>query len=534
MERIRNRCRLFAALLFAFGSVLMTGCGREEDFSQKPAYLKSATYFGDEWVLNFWNSETDHLEEELAQIRKDGFNGIILVLPWREFQPETAPVVYNAYAWEKLDRVMTAAAGEGLWVSLRVGYTWDYWPDGGDVRERFRNVMGDTSVLAAWDDYVKTVYEKASAHANFFGGFLTWEDFWSFTSYATELADTEESVRLARFCGYADYISERYSLEELSGLYGERISGYDRLPLPKKDRPALRLLYEFFDRWLCDFLAHSQENFPELSMEVRMDADLVPDEDGESRWYSHSATYACQGAPYTALMYGVPIGHINQGERLEAEEALAMSREMLDQVLLSTEGKKLYIEQFLYMDNTPGFEHNAQVKEDEVADYIVAMAGILRDRVMGYGVWTYRDYANNLLYNPQFALGESGWEMNGGARVTEHNGSMQAELPDGGQIRNGVSGAGPVSIRFTVDAEAPVSVRVSFGGETKTVTVQNGETAELVFENGGDGLAFTAESLCYLDNVKVYTHVQQGQLYDLDGREGTCIGAIRTLNRKLR
>ncbi len=534
MEKKRNRHRLFWVLLFAIGCVLMAGCSGGEDFSRKPAYLKSVTYFGDEWVLNFWNSETDHLEKDLEQIREDGFNSIILVVPWREFQPEMTPVSYNAYAWDKLDQVMTAAAKEGLWVSLRVGYTWDYWPDGSDVRKRFRDVMGDSAVLAAWDDYVKTVYEKASAHDNFFGGFLTWEDFWSFTSYATELEDLEERIRLARFCGYADYLSERYSLKELSALYGEEISGYDRLPMPGADQPALRLLYEFFDWWLCDFLAHSQQNFPELSMEVRMDADLVPDENGESQWYSHSATYACEGAPYTALMYGVPIGHINEGERLEAAEALAMSKEMLDQVLLSTAGKKLYIEQFLYMDNTPGFEHNAQVKEDQVADYIVAMTDILRDCAMGYGVWTYRDYANNLLYNPQFALGESGWQMTGGARVTDNNGSMQAELPAGGQIQNEVSGQGPVTVRFTIEAEEPVTVRVTFGGETKSVSGQNGETAELIFEDGGEGLAFTAESLCYLDNVKVYTHVQQAQLYDLDGREGSCIQAIRKLNRKLR
>lgn len=69
----------------------MAGCSGGENFSRKPAYLKSVTYFGDEWVLNFWNSETDHLEKDLEQIREDGFNSIILVVPWREFQPEMTP-----------------------------------------------------------------------------------------------------------------------------------------------------------------------------------------------------------------------------------------------------------------------------------------------------------------------------------------------------------------------------------------------------------------------------------------------------------
>ena len=149
--------------------------------------------------------------------------------------------------------------------------------------------------------------------------------------------------------------------------------------MPGQTQPALRLLYEFFDQWLNSFLAHNQEIFPDLSMEVRMDADQVYDENGETYWYGHEATYSCQNASYTALMYGVPIGHINQGERLTAEEAWTKSQQMLDQVLQSTDGKLLYIEQFLYMDNTPGFEHNAQVLDDQVDDYIVAMADVLRD-----------------------------------------------------------------------------------------------------------------------------------------------------------
>ena len=62
-------------------------------------------------MINFWNSESSHMDEELKQIREDGFNSIILVVPWREFQPSMAPEHYNDYAWEKFDRVMKAANG---------------------------------------------------------------------------------------------------------------------------------------------------------------------------------------------------------------------------------------------------------------------------------------------------------------------------------------------------------------------------------------------------------------------------------------
>ena len=41
-----------------------------------PSYLKAATYVSDAWVSNFWNSESDHMDEELAQIAADGFKAL--------------------------------------------------------------------------------------------------------------------------------------------------------------------------------------------------------------------------------------------------------------------------------------------------------------------------------------------------------------------------------------------------------------------------------------------------------------------------
>ena len=187
---------VFLLVIMLFG---MTGCGQTEDFTEKPKILKSATYFGDEWVMNFWNSEMDDLEADMEQIRKDGFNSIIVAIPWREFQPQMDPVGYNAHALAQLDNVMEAAKEAGLWVSLRVGYTWDYYEDGTDVRDRYRNLPGDERLLAAWDDYVKTIYERANAHGNLYGGFITWEDFWHFVFYTSEQGREEQSIAFAQF-----------------------------------------------------------------------------------------------------------------------------------------------------------------------------------------------------------------------------------------------------------------------------------------------------------------------------------------------
>jgi len=525
---------MLSVLLFG-----MAGCSQAEDFTEKPKYLKSATYFGDEWVMNFWNSELEDLETDFEKIRKDGFNSIIVAVPWREFQPQMDPMVYNDFALDQLDRVMAAAKEAGLWVSLRVGYTWDYYEDGTDVRDRYRHLSGDEMLLAAWDDYVKTIYERANAHGNLYGGFITWEDFWHFVFFMTEQGREEQSIAFAQRCGFTDYIRENYTLEEIKPLYDEDFADYDQVYMPEKNQPALCLMYEFFDAWLNGFLIHTQEIFPDLSLEARMDMDLVYDTEGNQYWYGHEATYPCGNSTYVSLMYGVPMGHINQGERLDAAEALVTTGQMLDHVLQYTEGKKLYIEQFLYMDNTPGFEHNAQLKEDQLDDYIVACADLFQDRIMGYGVWAYQNYADNLIYNPQFALGEDGWSFEGGVEAVEYNGSMQAKLPVGGRLHRDITrGEALTYVRFTVDGDEPVTLQVSLGGNTTEVhvgsgAIGHGDAIELVFE-GGDGLSFTADTQCYIDNVKIYNRIHEGQLYDMDGQELSCIDAIRKLNRKLR
>ena len=88
----KHKSRTWVAALFVGTAILFTcGFGRMSEYSSgERGYLRSATYYSDDWVINFWNSESVHMEEELARIAADGFNSIILAVPWREFQPETA------------------------------------------------------------------------------------------------------------------------------------------------------------------------------------------------------------------------------------------------------------------------------------------------------------------------------------------------------------------------------------------------------------------------------------------------------------
>lgn len=504
----------------------------------KAAYLKCATYFSDAWPMNFWNSESVHMKEELRQIAADGFNGIILAVPWREFQPKTSPVKYNPYAWEKLDAVMQAAQETGLVVYLRVGYTWDYYDEQESCLERYRDLVTDKTVRSAWIEYAKTLYQAVAKYPNFAGGFMTWEDFWEFTNTNAIDRNSSKGLEVSQKSGYARYAVEQYSLDELSRMYGQTIYGEYRLPLPEQGTGAMRVFFEFYDDFLMQLLKDTQQVFPGLSMEVRADADYLVDADGTGFYYGHSSTYGCEDAAYTAMMYGVPMGFANQGERVSAAEAARMTDQILESVREQA-GKPLFLEQFLFVDNTPGFEKNAQVKEAELPAYLSRMAVVLEKYSMGYGIWTYRNYCNNKLYNAQFALGSERWKMNAWAEIVSDNGNKKMHLTEGGMISQSVSGSleegKPAYVRFQVESDAPCQITVTLGRETQTVLVDGKQEVCLTFT--ADSVwyaAWKSDGDVYLDDMNVYTYVQDGMLYEMDGTEGSCIEAVRQLNERLK
>ena len=67
---IRKLARPAAALLAA--AALMAGIPelRMEAQAAFPEYLKSVTYFGDAWPINYWGTEDDNMGANFARIKK--------------------------------------------------------------------------------------------------------------------------------------------------------------------------------------------------------------------------------------------------------------------------------------------------------------------------------------------------------------------------------------------------------------------------------------------------------------------------------
>lgn len=231
-------------------------------------------------------------------------------------------------------------------------------------------------------------------------------------------------------------------MDQVRGFYGPKLEAFEQVYIPYKDHPSAELFYEFYDHFLTELTTETQTVFPGLSLEIRADGDIVSDGMGGTKYYSHSATYPCPGADYAALMYSVSMGQVNTGNKIPASEALTAMTRNLDSIYAAA-GKPLYIEQLLYMDSTEAFSHNTQVEDEQVGEFVRNLAPVLSGRTNGYGLWVYRNYVNNAVYNSQFALDQEGWSFSGDSRIEERNGSKAAVIGKKGSISQDLDGPDP-------------------------------------------------------------------------------------------
>ena len=121
---------------------------------------------------------------------------------------------------------------------------------------------------------------------------------------------------------------------------------------------------------------------------------------------------------------------------------------------------------------------------------------------------------------------------------------MQARLEAGALLRQNIppgrktdTGEDRIYVTGQYSCESETILTVTLGqAEPAAVSCKPGQNVswQLDFPNTKDyTLTIQSGGTVYIDNLKVYAHVQNGMLYDLNGQEGDCIKSLRKLNREL-
>ncbi len=510
----------------------------------KGTYVKAATYFSDQWPLSFWNGEMKELDRDFKQIKADGFNAIVLLIPWKEFQPSTDPIQYNDYAIEKYKTVMQAADDNQLTVYLRLGYVWDFYNDENEIaNQRFVYIMGLKDIYAAWLDYSKTIYDISTEYDSFGGAFITWEDFWPILD---QCYNTDPIVRcaIADDVGYQEWVVDKYGLEKYNETYGTEFLKKEDIMLPHKNEATMYAMFEFYDDRLMYILSETQKVFPNLSMEVRIEKDSIKDQDGNllSR-YTHDGTFSCANSDYVSLMYRIPMGFKYEGQELTCEEAVSKTGEILGEFYEEISGKPVFIDQFLFYDNTPGHE-SAPYLDSDLNAYLESISDVLQKYTMGYAVWAYKDYRANMIFNSQFAMGNTGWEMYGNPDFGIVNDSYACTINAGDNVTQKIplyrNAFDNNTYCFEFDVlfcDPNTKILVSMGSETKELDRQSIiEGKNIIIFNKNDSFDISIEvksGSIIIDDTWLYGYIQNGKIYNQFGEELDCIESIRHLNRLL-
>ncbi len=507
------------------------------------AILRGTHYFGNSWPVNVWNSaRLSSLEADLARLRRDGFNTIVLVMPWGEFQPKIKPCCrYDDVAFERLHIVLRAAQAADLAVVLRVGYAHSFSPQQ-DLMEMERLVafFADNTVREAFFDFCSRLYRISTQYDHIRFGFLSWEDFYLPGILAEPaLRERLEQAQLKR--DFAEFLRVQMPLTSASTYYGKTFQRLESVPLPAPDGPQAIVLHTFWDWFIINKLfVPARHAFPTLSFEIRVDDDPVVEPSGASHWFVHQATYQLPGAPVDTIYWAVFWGMENKGDTIPGDRAMQALGVLLDRVEARTGRSKIFIDQFVFLDNTPDKQHLTRIRDPDVNDFLEQAGTLLAQRTLGYTLWSDRAYRWNVLYNAAFERDLLGWQAAGDAALERTSIGNILRMRAGGRLAQTI----PVARRLIPrdagelclkgEAFTPAAMRVVMGAaDALTLDLDLGRfdvCRPVPVPFGQDVVFEVQQGSLAIERLIISIYTESSDIYRVDGSEGRYIPGIRRLN----
>jgi hypothetical protein len=532
---------LWAAACVAQGATPSSGAA----LPSRP--IVAAHYFGEHWPKNFISGfRAGAVAEDFARVRADGFNTVIFVVSWGDFQPIYEPCcTYDERAFQRLHLLLRSAREAGLRVILRVGYAWAFHPASEPTADRQAQLMNRPEVRRAFLDYVARIADEIRPYDHVLFSFMSWEDQWLRTILPSARADLD------------DYLA----------LLPADTPNLDVAAPPRLDGDSAALFHAYWD-WLVmyRFFAPSRRLLPRLSYEVRVDSEPAYGTDAQgqreiSGWIEHRGMYRQPGAMPITLYWAPFWGAENRGETLAPERAASLLEYLLARAQERSGGRPLFIDQFNFVDNTLGHEHNAVLAPAEVPRFLAQATCVMQQgSVVGYGIWTTRDYRESPLHNPSFAYGLEGWTLHPrgrratalpgrGALVPSQSGDWELRLRGGDILTQRIppgrgrlpSSDDGLADRLCVQALAvgqAGALAADVGAEGAVLRFPGGRSTEqctpIAIGTGEDDLTLRLRAVgrteLRLQGVWLFDHVQYGGLYDDKARPGPFLDALRQTN----
>lgn len=535
---------------------LISGCNQEQATSLSvnneveltgklvPEFIKSAHYFSSAWPITFWQEfEEGDVSEELQQIKNDGFNTIVLVVPWRGFeigfdqnQTQSIPILY-----ERLSFVLNRIVENDLSFILRLGFPHYHMPDTKTYAlEQCVGIYTDEKTQNQWAHYLDKINQVVKPFQKFSAGILvSWEDFWCpHTLFPSWNAD--KRLELAQAMGYGQWLQQQNQNMVKVLLHKSNIN-FDQIKVPESADLSYVLYLDFIDQKFTEnVLKPAQTVFPNAAMEIRVDK-LPVKQNKQYTWIDHDLHL---GEKNLRGSYWAPFwGAENKGELITAEQALINFQHLLRIVSNNGENINHVVEQFNFYDNTVHYPNHANIVADEMEGFLLGAAPLLKKYSRGFGVWAYRDYHDNAILNGSFEMGTNGWHIEGPAEIKTKQQDHSLLMPAGSSITQSfladkrfklLENYQDLSICLVADTAAVLEIKVD-GVVLKKWQVQpelscTNIPADPFRLNVSINFSLKAQSDVLIDEIKLFGFTQVLGLYDADGKPSKNLNAYRKLN----
>ena len=386
-------------------------------------FIKAVTYFGRDSPLTFWGSDRieDHIRQDFAQFLSEGFNTLILVIPWRGFQLSVVPPKYDKIYQERLEYILDVATEFNLFVIARVSYPHDSHPHNElNWEERCCRLLGTEAygqgVRAGWLDYLSMlngILTRPKYKKTYLYSFFSWEDLYCLIHLREQPLEVRR--QFTEIFEFRTYVETKYTLEERQEIFGMESTDIV-IPL-SYDNPgrSYEVFIDFVDTKLWPLVLLGRRVHPRLTLEVRVDVEHVPYPDGTVNLKGYSLHHDDVKGPPRQAYYGsymAPAGEDMNG-------AVAALGKVLARVGYNG-GSPVILGQFNFFDNSPSIQGRQQMSFNACAEFLRQSVPLLRKYTVGYGIWAYRNYRQSEVFNGAFQRGMLGWEMqaNGGGSAS--------------------------------------------------------------------------------------------------------------------
>ena len=484
-------------------------------------FIIATHYYGFEeyaWPINYLNSlPSDNIHQDLKTISDMGFNTIILLVSWSEFEPSIGTP--NRQAYQKLGEIISQASRMDLKVIVRIPYLWSLL--GSNIRERIAYAIVDhdsyrRDLLRFVADFRSHVVDQNPNVLSIFG---SWEDYY----VVRDLFFTKHSGE------YLPSTVIRQSFGEDTGVDPDEvvINGEN---------------YDIFLNWLDGCISTLAQEIGEYGYEIRVDSDPITT-DGALHWHSHSDYFENRSGGSLVSYWAPYFGQSNSGEELDAEQAVKGFAWTLD-LIEQKSSKKPFIDQLNFFDNSPHTESNAKIKLSEVPEFFEQLSGVLVERTKGYAFWTIRDYSHNLIVNSSFSDAlrvEGGWVVaKGAARISDGHVAIDPDSRVSQKISNErlwvlkgstalvtvtvLSGKGKVYVNGEPAHKLTGSGRYQF----KVEELSKKKQLEVAIESES-----RSENPLVIDGLSFSGHTQFGKIFTERGKKDIFYSHVSALNSKV-